>query len=275
MATQKQKTKKILVGVDYTKSSLNAVDYAAGLAKRSGASLVLFHVYEFPVVHTNAGLYMVDYKAIKRDDLARLEQLKSKTLAKYPGLQVEAVNSNMSFQTYVEELASKKKIHVVVLGLETKSKISKFIWGTTGVDIAGKIDCPVVIVPESYTKHQFKNVMAAVDYKQDLKRVVIRKAEQFANDNNMQCNLVHIQTDDELDFGIEAAERRREAAKWNIQIFKAKGFSEGVKKYVSQNKSDLVVLFSRKHSLVYRLFNETNTKTIAFNSNVPVMSVHA
>jgi nucleotide-binding universal stress UspA family protein len=275
MATQQQKSKRILVGVDYTKSSLNAVDYAAGLAKQSGATLILFHVYEFPVVHTNAGLYMVDYKAIKRDDLARLEQLKTKTLGKHPGLQLEIGNSNMSFKAYVEELAAKKKIHVVVLGLETKSKISKFIWGTTGVDIAGKIDCPVVIVPESYTKHKYEKVMAAVDYKQDLKRVVIRKAEQFAKDNQMTCNLVHIQTEDELDFGIEAGERRREAAKWNIELFKAKGFSEGVKKYVSQNKSDLVVLFSRKHSLVYRLFNETNTKTIAFNSNVPVMAVHA
>lgn len=275
MATQQQKSKKILVGIDYTKSSLNALEYAVGLAKQSHASLILFHVYEFPVVHTNAGLYMVDYKAIKRDDLAKLEQLKAKTIAKHKGIAIEVGNSNMSFKAYVEELAAKKKIHVVVLGLETKSKISKFIWGSTGVDIAGKIDCPVVIVPESYHQHRYANILAAVDYKQDLKRVVIRKAEQFAKDHKMKADLVHIQTDDELDFGLEAGQRRKEAEKWNIKIFKAKGFSEGIKKYVSQNKSDLVVLFSRKHSLVYRLFNETNTKTIAFNSNVPVMSVHA
>lgn len=275
MATKVQKSKRILVGIDYSKSSLNALEYAAGLAKHSGATLVLFHVYEFPVVHTNAGLYMVDYKAIKRDDLAKLEQVKTKLLLKHTGLQVEAINSNLSFRSYVEELAAKKKIHVVVLGLESKGKLSKFIWGTTGVDLAGKVDCPVVIVPESYTKHSYTKVLAAVDYKQDLKRVVIRKAEQFAREHKMSCDLVHIQTDDELDFGMEAAQHRKEAAKWNIQIFKSKGFAEGIKKYVSQNKSDLVVLFSRKHSLVYRLFNETNTKTIAFNSNVPVMAVHS
>ncbi len=270
-----QKTKKILVGIDYSKSSLNALDYAAGLAKQSKSSLILFHVYEFPVVHTNAGLYMVDYKAIRREDLKKLEQLRTKTLAKFPGLDVEINNSNMSFKAYVEELASKKKIQVVVIGLETKGKVSKFIWGTTGVDIAGKIDCPVVIVPETYTKHRYTTLVAAVDYKQDLKRVVLRKAEQFANQNYMKSELVHIQTEDELDFGLEVAERRKEAAKWNISTFKAKGFLDGIKKYVSQNKSDMVVLFSRKHNFGYRLFNDSNTKTIAFNSNVPVMSVHA
>ena len=266
--------KRILVGIDYTKSSLNALDYALGLAKQSSSSILLFHVYDFPVVHTNAGLYMVDYKSIKREDLSRLEKLKEKICTANPEVEVEIINSNLSFKTYVEELAAKKKIHVVVIGLETKNKLSKYLWGTTGVDIAGKIDCPVVIVPETYHNHRYEKVMATVDYRQDLKRVVIRKAEKFASEHSMLCDLVHIQTDDELVLGMEAAEHRKEAEKWNIQNFKAKTFSEGVKKYVNQNKCDLVVLFSRKHSMVYRLFNETNTKTIAFNSNVPVMSVH-
>ncbi|HQQ94070.1 MAG TPA: universal stress protein [Bacteroidia bacterium] len=267
--------KRVLAGIDYSRSSLNALEYAVGLAAKSRASLLLFHVYDFPVVHTNAGLYMVDYRSIKREDLSKLEKIKEKILAENPKLDVEIINSNMSFRTFVEELAAKRKIHVVVIGLETKSKISKYIWGTTGVDIAGKIDCPVVIVPETYKEHRYEKIMATVDYKQDLKRVVIRKAEKFAEDHKMQCELVHVQTDDELDFGVEAAEHRKEAERWNISVFKAKTFADGVKKYVSQNKSDMVVLFSRKHSLVYRLFNETNTKTIAFSSNVPVMSVHS
>lgn len=266
--------KKILVGIDYTKSSFNALDYAVGLARQSRSELLLFHVYDFPVVHTNAGLYMVDYKAIKREDLSRLEKIREKLIGDNPKIQVSVINSNLSFRTYVEELAAKKKIQVVVIGLETKSKISKFIWGTTGVDIAGKIDCPVIIVPETYRQHRYEKLMAAVDYKQDLKRVVVRKAEKFAKDHRMKCELLHIQTDDELDFGLEAGQHRKEAEKWGISIFKAKAFPDGIKKYVSQNKTDLVVLFSRKHSLVYRLFNETNTKTIAFNSNIPVMSIH-
>jgi len=275
MTTQEKKSKQILVGIDYTKSSLNALEYAAGLAKQSRASLLLFHVYEFPVVHTNAGLYMIDYRGIKRDDLAKLEQLKNKTLAKHKGLKVEVVNSNVSFQSYVEEMAAKKKIHGVVMGLESKSKLSKFIWGSTGVDIAGKIDCPVVIVPESYTKHRYTHVIAAVDYKQDLKQSLLKKVELFAKSHKMKCELVHVETDDELTFGLEAGERKKAAEKWNIKVLKAKGFVEGIKKLVSQNKSDMVVLFSRKHSLVYRLFNDSHTKTISYNSNVPVMSVHA
>ena len=272
MSTESKK--RILVGIDYSKSSLNALNYAIGMAQSSKSVLLLFHVYDFPVVHTNAGLYMVDYRAIKRDDLVKLEKLRSKIAAENPQLNIEVVNSNMSFKVYVEELAAKKKIHYVVIGLETKSKISKFIWGTTGVDIAGKIDCPVIIVPEKYNKYSYKRLLAAVDYKQDLKRVVIRKAERFAKEHKMQCDLVHFQTSDELTFGLEAGEMKKEAAKWSINTVKSKDFIGGVKKYVSDNKVDMVVLFSRPHSFVYKLFNESNTKAIAFNSNIPVMSVH-
>src|SRR5689334_6704488 len=97
MTGQIQKSKRILVGIDYSTSSNNALEYATGLAERSGASLVLFHVYDFPVLHTNAGLYMMDYRAIKREDLARLEDLKNKTQAKHPKLGIEVLNSNLGF----------------------------------------------------------------------------------------------------------------------------------------------------------------------------------
>lgn len=266
--------KKILVGIDYTKSSINALNYAAGLAQVSKSSLVLFHVYDFPVVHTNAGLYMVDYRSIKKDDLEKLEKLRVKIQAEHPKLIVETINSNISFRSYVEELAVNKKINYVVIGLETKSKISKFIWGTTGIDIAGKVDCPVIIVPEKYQHFKYENLVATIDYKQDLKKVVIRRAEKFAKEHKLNCELIHFQTDDELDFGLEAAELKKQAAHFNIKVVKTKNFNDGLKKYIAQNKTDLVVLFSRSHSAVYKLFNDTNTKAIAFNSNIPVMSIH-
>jgi len=226
------------------------------------------------VVHTNAGLYMIDYRSIKSEDMAKLEKLKASVQKDHPKVEIELISSNLSFKSYVEELAAKKKIHYVVIGLESKSKLSKFIWGTSGIDIAGKIDCPVIIVPEKYKRPNFQRMLTTVDYKQELKQVVIRKAEKFAREHKMAFDLVHFQTDEELTFGLEVAQQLKEADKWNIKTIRSKNFTDGVKKYVSQNKIDLVVLFSRPHSLVYKLFNESNTKTITFNSNVPVMSIH-
>ena len=64
----------ILVGIDYTKSSENALNYALMLAQRTNAKVTLLHVFEFPVMHTNSGLYIVDYKLVKANDLEKLEK---------------------------------------------------------------------------------------------------------------------------------------------------------------------------------------------------------
>ena len=59
MATNSKQS--ILVGIDFTKSSENALNYAIMLAEKSKAALLLFHVFDTPIVHTNSGAYFVEY----------------------------------------------------------------------------------------------------------------------------------------------------------------------------------------------------------------------
>lgn len=120
----------------------------------------------------------------------------------------------------MEELAAKKKIHVVVLGLETKTKDFKIYLGNHRGNSSGKIDCPVVIVPETYHQHRYARILAAVDYKQDLKRVVVRKAEQFAKEHKMKADLVHIQTDgSEFGFWIRGRPKKERGGKMEHHYF--------------------------------------------------------
>ena len=145
--------KTILVGTDYSKSAENALNYALMLAERIKASVLLLHVFEFPIVHTNSGMYMVDYKQVKKHDLNKLERVKNKALRSFPHASIETINTTDRIQDVIKDLAKKKKIDMVVLGLETKSAIAKFMQGSTGINIASKIDCPVIIVPEKYKEH--------------------------------------------------------------------------------------------------------------------------
>jgi hypothetical protein len=70
--------KTILVGIDYTKSSENALNYAILLAEKSVSSIMLYHVYETPVVHTYSGAYFVSYPDIDKYNQEKLEKFKNK-----------------------------------------------------------------------------------------------------------------------------------------------------------------------------------------------------
>ncbi len=264
---------KILVGIDYSKSSQNALYYALMLASKSQAKVTLLHVFDFPIVHTNSGIYTLDYKTMKDNDLARLAEVKKEALKKFPQADIELLNTTDSLKSFVKDLAKKKKIDLVVMGLETKSKISKFIYGTTGVNLSTHIDCPVIIVPESYKEHELKHAVISVDNKETIKKRTADKAIGFIEQHKAKHEMLYVKTEDDF-LLIYEKNPASQNKKWNIKTLEAKDFQSGIDKYMKTTKTDLVVLFSRSYSALYRFFNETNTKLIAFNSKVPVMSVH-
>ena len=268
------KTKKrILVGIDYTKSSENALHYALMLAKKTNASVTLLHVFEFPLIHTNSGLYVVDYKAVKERDLHKLEHVKTNALKKFPKATIECINTTDTVKGFIKDLAKKKKIDYVILGLETKNKISKFIYGTTSIDLASKIDCPIIIVPEAYKKHQLIHASITVDNKESIKKRIIKKALDFTHAHKCDHQLIHIKTEDEF-LMVYEKNTAKENKKWHVKTFEAKDFNTGVNTYAKGHKTDLIILFSHSHSIFYNFFSETNTKHIAFGSKIPVMSIH-
>lgn len=266
-------TKRILVGIDYTKSSENALNYAIMLSEKSNATITLLHVFEFPMLHTNSGLYVLDFKTAKKEDLDKLEKLKATTLKKFPNARIDCVNTADGFKSFVKDLAEKKKIDYVVIGLETKHKISKFIYGTSSMNLTSKIDCPVIIVPESYKNHALQHAIISVDTPAGIKKRFVNKATNFTEAHQCTHQLIHVKTEDEF-LQIYEKNLAKINEKWNVKEVKAVDLVSGISKYLKTNKADMVVLFSHSHSAFYNFFKETNTKLVAFQSKIPVLSIH-
>jgi nucleotide-binding universal stress UspA family protein len=258
----------ILVGIDFTKSSENALNYAALLAERSNYDITLFHVFDTPVVHANSGAYFIEYASLKQNFTARLEQYKKNISEKYPLITIHVFTTFNSFKAEVEELVNKKKIQLLIVGLETKTKISKFIYGTTGVDIAGKINCPVIIVPEKYKHHNLSHIVLAIDNKHKQHAKEIKQVKKFAELFNCTINYLHVRTEDEL--VIEKSKNKD----LPMETINSKDFKTGISNYLKKHPQDLTVLISHQHNFLYHFFTESNTKEIAFQSKIPVMSVH-
>lgn len=265
--------KTILVGIDYTKSSDNALLYASMMARKGNASILLFHMYETPVVHTYSGAYFISFNEMQGYNHAKLEKYKEKFIQKHHGLHVEIFATYKSFKTGVNDLIKSRKVHYVVLGLESKSRLSKFIYGTTGLDVAGKISCPVVIVPEKYKEHKLHKALLALDNSKSVEAKVMQKVDAFNKQFKMQKELVHFKTEEEF-LLVSNAKANKVNKRWHVKVVEAENFEIGIQKYVKGNAIDLISVISHSHSLMYNLFNETNTKMIAFRSKIPVMSIH-
>lgn len=260
--------KTILVGVDFSKSAENTINYAIELAIKAEAKVLLFHVLTAPVVHTTSGLVFMDGKKFSKNDTKKIEDIQKQLSKKHPKLTIEIEISYDSIRERVNKLTKKNKISLAVLGLETKSKISKFIYGTTSADLTGKVDCPIITVPEKYKHHDIKKVLIAIDNKENISSGLSKRIHSTINFIGAKAEFVHIKTEDELELG----EKNRHP--FSVTNIKASDFQTGISNYSKKSKADAIMLISHNYSAFHNLFIDSNSKKIILSSNIPVISIH-
>ena len=68
--------KTIIVPTDFSAISNNAMDYALGLAKETGSSLLLFHAYQVPVSMTDVPIVLVSVEELQKNAENRVADTK-------------------------------------------------------------------------------------------------------------------------------------------------------------------------------------------------------
>ena len=133
---------KILIAVDGSKSADKAFEYACDLAKKTGASLLILHVFE----ELGTVGYSID-KEIERDNREMLQKYQSRA-------------KNLLMQTYVDvieakandvdegilQIADKKNIDTIVVGSRGISEAKEFLLGSVSYKVSHYAKRPVIIV---------------------------------------------------------------------------------------------------------------------------------
>lgn len=265
--------KTIIAGTDFTPSSVNACRYAALLAQKLNCKLTVFNLFDAPIVHSNLGMYGVSYNFEKSSTQRRTKKLIHELEEQFPGLKINAFVTTGSFKEELKAFTGAHHVEAVVMGLAAKSRISKFIYGSHGVNLAGKIDAPVIIVPEKYKEHKIADVLLAVDNQEKLSMSSLSGFQKFVKRSKAPLRLLHVRTADEI-FPPVFKEVKVNKRIHAIETVNAKTVENGIRNYTRDRRVDLIAIISKQHSPFYNFFSESNTKKIAFAASVPVMAIH-
>jgi nucleotide-binding universal stress UspA family protein len=265
--------KTIIAATDFTGSSFNACRYAAFLAAKMNCRVTLFNLFESPLIHSNMGMFGISYTAQRSQSVKHTSKLIEKLKTEFPGVTIEYFVTGGSFEEQLNKFTAKHLVEAVIVGLKTKELITKFIYGTHGVKLVGKINSPVIIVPDSYRAHKLNTVMLAIDNQENLVKTSLIPFARFVDKTRTKLNLLHVRTPSEF---LQTAKLmiKLNGIKHEIETIEARDVDAGIKEYSAANKIDLVTVVSRKHSVFYNFFSESHTKKIALTSKVPVMSIH-
>ncbi len=170
--------KKILVPVDFSKPSLNALSVACQLAVRANAGIDLLHV-NVMASHTMSDPYddfpaaVAASEAYHKEATERIEVLKATILKEpaYSSLRVEAKVIGGSMIPIIKELVTEDGIDLIVMGTLGASGWKELFLGSNTERVIRHAPCAVLVIPEGIDTLAIKRVMVPSTLQEDQKGV--------------------------------------------------------------------------------------------------------
>lgn len=168
--------KKILVPIDFSPNSTNALYVAADIAKRTGAVLELLHVnlaaaYASPLSEYSAAPsgYGMEDEEYDEKVAAQLEKLRLSMMAdpRYSELTIWTHVEEGYLHSTIRNTVEASEVDLVVMGTKGTSGVADFLVGSNTEKVIRMSPCPVLAVPEGVTNFDPKIVMLPSTLKKD------------------------------------------------------------------------------------------------------------
>lgn len=256
----------VIVPLDFSQTSFNAAHYAAGVFKdRVEVTLILYHYYEG---HE-------DVEAAR----AQLNSLKSELEPLCAHIDIE-LESGDHFIDSLAAYAHVKGAYMVVMGLTGKTPMAQRFSGTNTLRLAEKEICPVLIIPPDATYHGVTNVLIVSEMKYVEEDPVLLAVKRVLKDFKPSLHILNVNSDHyiSLTTGYKEERDKMEAllAEFNPEFYFMRlfDFHESVNLFVADKSIDMIIIGPKHHSFFERLFKTQHTKTLVYQSKVPVLAVH-
>lgn len=273
--------KTILVPTDFSGISVNALDYAARLAKRTGARLELFHTFYVPNLTTEIPAFMPITSDIEDGLMENLMEHKQRLQRDHGGdLQIDCtVRAGFAVEEiriYAEEVHA----DLIVMGMQGADYFSEKLVGSTTTSLVGKVDCPILAVDNNVTFSEIRQIVLACDYSETQElRKTLAPLMALARLFDAHISVLHVVPGSENVPNPDGApgaiqlNNVLEDIEHTFHSIRHSDIVEGINTFVSGQQTDLIAMIPHKHSLFEQLFRASNTKKMLFHTHVPVMTL--
>lgn len=276
--------KKILCPTDFSKAATNAVGYAALIAQKTEAALMLLHVIHLPMLDTTetalvAGEVLGEQQ---RHAVNKMQALCRHLTEKYPDRKLEVnyqVKEALLTDT-VEHLTQTEDYDMVVIGSTGGGNtLEEILLGSNTKAIAERVKCPVLTVPPRAYPADFKHIVYGSNYQEE-DIAALKQVLAFARLFSASVEMVHVSSHaskEQATREINFQNRLRAALpEYNLNIHEIVHSQEveGMKDYLTRSKADLLAVLKKRKSFFSDLFGQSFSEQLIYHSKLPLLITH-
>ena len=276
--------KKILVPVDYSKTSTTAFDVAFDIAKKSGAEIIAMNVVEEITTES----YRVTgewHKADWEDRIFTFELLKKSKAQleklvkdpKYAAVKVTGEQRVGNPYHGITTIITEKKVDLVVMGTRGHTKLEEMVIGTNTEKVVRHARCPVLTVHKKPATTNFKNIVyaTAMSPEEEVFSRFVKKTQQMYDST---IHLVRINTPSNFQRDITVKNAMEKFAKklglknYTLNIFNDVSEEMGVIYFGESIDADLIAMATHGRTGFAHVMAGSIAEDVVGHSKRPVLT---
>ncbi|HRK54751.1 MAG TPA: universal stress protein [Cyclobacteriaceae bacterium] len=271
--------KSILIPVDFSEYANSAINTGIFLAKKTGAELLLLHVFSAPpdwyrIPVEKQQEYPENEARMVEAEIKMDKVIKDKI---FKGVKATGVVRPGNVLEEVLAMAKLYKCDLIIMGAHGAGASQRYFIGSTAQKILRTSPCPVLSVKKDFKPASMKKVVFAADFEENLKQP-FNKILQFLKATGASLTLLYINTPSnfkDTPTVTKAMTKMMEAypdMKMKGEVYNALDIEKGLLDYAEQNKIQVIAKVTQNRSRRAG-YDFGITETLLFKSNVPLLSV--
>ncbi|HEY6160872.1 MAG TPA: universal stress protein [Bacteroidia bacterium] len=274
--------KRILVPIDFSETSLLALEHAGFMAKLFKADLYLTHVIEiseYTYSIYDPAVKFLDLDEIRKIVIEKLDELAKRTRKEY-GVHVNTICTNGRIPRDIVDTSKENAIDLIVMGTHGASGSEEFFIGSNAHRTVTLSACPVITVQTHAKKTGFRNILLPIDNTLHSRQKVdyaIEIAKHYHSKIHV-LGLPESNADEDMKkfmIKLEAVEHaiKKAGLTYSIETIFSKNIAREAMDYAPKVNADLTVIMTDHESNLTGMFLGVRAKQVVNHSKVPVLSI--
>ena len=275
--------KTILFPTDFSANSIHASRYAAMLATKTGAKIIILHGYPVPIPIANEQQLIFDTEiSVLKSEVDATENLGVFTQKFITDTHLTSTNITQMIEygllsDVIIKVANTTDIDCIVMGTKgMDDAIDRWI-GTNAQRVIESVECPVWLIPEKTPINLPKSILYAADFEED-EALATKKILEIAHPLGATCNVIHIHEKFETNtfntIEKEVADLENTFGNEDVTFknLNKEGVIDSLEVYIKTNKPDVLALAVYEKSFLRKMFNASISQYFVEDASLPMLT---
>lgn len=267
--------KTIIVATDFSEEAENALEYAGGLAQKTGSNLILFNSFNLPLHTANSRLSAAAITGLA-DRNRKLLEKRAEKLADHYGIEIGIESDILSeIEDELENLFVKYNAALVVMGMASKS-VEQDIFGNTTTSAILKLRYPVLAVPACASFGKIDLILFACDDIDKLEKGIFQMIKDLAKPLEAKVEVFHVENTPVVEKSAQVVPEeipQLEDAQYSYKNLNSDDVIIAIKQEIKHLDAKLLIMIPRRYGFWESIIHRSKTRMMASGLSIPLLSI--